>query len=158
MAKVQKTMFQEIKDFVRKEVRTQLAEKIPKKPRDLCRECRQRLSQVEKQMKCIVEEKSSPNNEAEAAVPKKRHYRITGEHLHKIREQFKLTQEEIALLLETTLTTVNRWERGRVFPCSRMQHKIAELRSGGKRCAHKRLKEIKGAQPSEDEKKNESIL
>ncbi|WP_176013964.1 helix-turn-helix domain-containing protein [Victivallis sp. Marseille-Q1083] len=150
-------MCQEIKDFVRKEVRTQLAEKLKKKPREICRECHQRLSQVEKQVKTIASEKSS-RNVAEGTAPQKRHYRITGEHLHKIREQFDLTQEEIALLLETTLTTVNRWERGRVLPCSRMQQRIAELRSGGKRSAHRRLKELKKPQQADNGDKDESIL
>ena len=116
-----------------------MTEKLQKNAPEVCRECRKRILVLERQIKSAVIIKTS--GEDMIIARKKRHHPITGAHLHKIRERFELTQKETAFLLGTTLTSVNRWENGRMVPSLRTQRKIAELRAMGKRRAHNRLKE-----------------
>jgi|GEM_PF-5867524 len=130
----------EIEKLVREEVRCQLSFSSEKSCR-LYGTCQKRFSKLEEQVKRVlmtIETDNIPN----LLVPqKKKVYRMSGESLKRIRVKFGLTQTDAALLLDTTLTSVNRWERGKLKPCAKTKEKIARLRQLGKRNAHKLLLE-----------------
>lgn len=54
---------------------------------------------------------------------------MSPEEIKKIRESMFVTQEKFAQLLGTTVTTVNRWENGKVKPSRIYIREIKEIAS-----------------------------
>ena len=130
----------EIEKFIREEVRCQLS-LFPGRPCKLYGTCQKRFSVLEEQVKNVLMTIET-DDASDLFVPrKKKVYRMSGESLKRIRVKFGLTQTDAAILLDTTLTSVNRWERGKLKPCAKTKEKIARLRQLGKRKARKLLLE-----------------
>ena len=130
----------EIERLVREEVRCLLSHSSEKSCK-LYGSCQKRFSELEEQVKNVlmtIEAGDAPD----LLIPrKKKVYRMSGVSLKRIRVKFGLTQTDAAILLDTTLTSVNRWERGKLKPCAKTKEKIAQLRQLGKRNARKLLQE-----------------
>lgn len=50
-----------------------------------------------------------------------------GKRIKEARESLKMTQEDLAILLETTSVTVSRWERGEIRPRLQQFEKMEEI-------------------------------
>ena len=133
---------EKIEQFIKKEIRSRVDEKLSK-PTPACRECTRRITALEKQTRTTMAAVCSSHEQEPEPETKRRFYRITGTMLLKLREKWGLTQSDVALLLDTTHNSVNRWERDKRKPSTAMKKRIAELRDQGKRKALKRLKEQK---------------
>ena len=66
-----------------------------------------------------------------AKAPPKKGYPVNptiyGEHLRKARMDLKLTQKELAIMLEVYTSTINKWERRGVTPKGNNRIKIIEI-------------------------------
>lgn len=140
MNKMEQMSMPEIEKFIREEVRCQLS-LFPGRPCKLYGTCQKRLGELEKQIKIVLMTIETDDIPDLLIPQKKKVYRMSGESLKRIRVRYGLTQTDAAILLDTTLTSVNRWERGKLKPCAKTKEKIAQLRQLGKRNAHKLLQE-----------------
>lgn len=134
-------LFEEIHKIVQREVRTQICDRLKNKPPEFCTECRRRLTVVEKGVKVLT-----LRMDVQPEPPKRKKVcRVNGESLRRIRTRLEITQEEIALLLDVTLTSINRWERAKMIPSAKMKARISELRLLGKREAKNLISEKRKA-------------
>ena len=131
----------EIKSFVQREVRMQLPQQLESNPPPTCRKCRQRIVALERQMKDFAAQLAEAGRASGESTPRKRSPRANGKTLKKLRERYGITQTDAAILLKTTITSVNRWERGKMEPSSQSKAQISELRNLGKRRIQQMLKE-----------------
>ena len=138
----------EIKCFVKREVRALLPQQLENDPPQTCRNCRLRITALERQMKDVTAQLAEAELSPGALAPQKKSPRANGKTLKKLRERYGITQTDAAILLKTTITSVNRWERGKMEPSSQSKIQISELRKLGKRKIQQMLKEIREKMPS----------
>lgn len=140
-----------IKNVVKREIRMQLPRQLESNPPQTCRRCRQRITALERQMKDVTAQLAEAEQSAGFVPPRKKSPRANGKTLRKLRERYGITQTDAAVLLKTTLTSVNRWERGKMEPSSRSKEQISELRRLGKRKIRQMLKEMREQISPEEE-------
>ena len=70
--------------------------------------------------------------------------RLNAAGIIRIRKKYKLTQSELAKLLDVATHTVSIWELGKSAPRAAMKQKICDLRGLGKREINARLAALNG--------------
>lgn len=90
-----------------------------------------RLACLEKNVKKLQGEQEKDQSHEEKSA--KRKYRIGGMTLKRIRGKGGFTQNDLATVLGVSLTSINRWERGKMLPNSKIMAKIAILRGASRR-------------------------
>ena len=91
--------------------------------------------------------KSNPAKIAEieeAAESEDNKIRLNAAGIIRIRKKYKLTQSELARLLDVATHTVSIWELGKSAPRAAMKQKICDLRGLGKREINARLAALNG--------------
>ena len=141
----------EIKCFVKREVRALLPQQLENDLPQTCRSCRLRITALERQMKDMTAQLAKAELSPGASAPWKKSPRANGKTLKKLRERYGITQTDAAILLKTTITSVNRWERGKMEPSSQSKIQISELRKLGKRKIQQMLKELREQALPEEE-------
>ena len=77
--------------------------------------------------------------EIEEAAEEDNKIRLNAAGIIRIRKKYKLTQSELAKLLDVATHTVSIWELGKSAPRAAMKQKICDLRTLGKREINARL-------------------
>lgn len=90
-----------------------------------------RLACLEKDVKKLQSEQKKDQSHDEKSS--KRKYRIGSMTLKRIRGKGGFTQNDLATVLGVSLTSINRWERGKMLPNSKTMEKIAILRGASRR-------------------------
>ena len=101
------------------------------------------ISDLKKQISALEKmlRKSNPEKIAEIEEEEKEEtgVRLNAAGIIRIRKKHKLTQTELAKLLDVAPHTVSIWELGKSAPRAAMKQKICELRTVGKREINARL-------------------
>ena len=90
-----------------------------------------RLACLEKDVKKLQSEQKKDQSRDEKSAQRK--YRIGSMTLKRIRGKGGFTQNDLATVLGVSLTSINRWERGKMLPNSKTMEKIAILRGASRR-------------------------
>lgn len=90
-----------------------------------------RLACLEKDVKKLQREQEKDQSRDEKSSQRK--YRIGSMTLKRIRGKGGFTQNDLATVLGVSLTSINRWERGKMLPNSKTMEKIAILRGASRR-------------------------
>lgn len=101
-------------------------------------ELNRRIAALEKIQAPAVAELAA--EEAEVSARPKLH-RFTPARIMKLRKDLKLTQQQMAALLDVNQFSISHWEQGRNKPRQEQQRRLAQLRSMGKRALNKMLQE-----------------
>lgn len=90
-----------------------------------------RLACLEKDVKKLQSEQEKDQSRDEKSAQRK--YRIGSMTLKRIRGKGGFTQNDLATVLGVSLTSINRWERGKMLPNYKTMEKIAILRGASRR-------------------------
>ena len=133
-------LMDEIRRLARKEAKAQiqpLLETIAAQKKTIA-ELNRRVASLEKIQAPAVAELAA--EEAEVAARPTVH-RFTPGRIMKLRKDLKLTQQQMATLLDVNQFSISHWEQGRNKPRQEQQRRLAELRKMGKRALTKLLEE-----------------
>lgn len=151
MASIQKIFNEEIRRLAKKEIkaateplRTQIVT-LRKK----VGEQNALIKQLSKPEKAAAQAAASAVSEEESGEEGKK-TRMPSARIRKIRQQLRLTQMQLAQLLEVSHSAVVKWEIDKASPRSETKAKIAALGKIGKRELKKRLDDLSGnSEPKE---------
>ncbi len=132
MPDVKSVLSEEIRRLARKEVKTAVAplQETISALKKVVAEQRRQLAALQKAVAPLQASAESETAE-QPAVEKK--IRLNAAGIARIRRKLKLTQGELSLLLDVSLSTISHWELGRCAPRAEQKRKLAELRHVGKR-------------------------
>ena len=97
---------------------------------------KKQVADLEKMLRKTNPEKIA---EIEEAAEEDNKIRLNAAGIIRIRKKYKLTQSELAKLLDVATHTVSIWELGKSAPRASMKQKICDLRTLGKREINARL-------------------
>ena len=98
---------------------------------------KKQIAELEKMLRKTNPEKIAEIEEAAENEDSK--VRLNAAGIIRIRKKYKLTQSELAKLLDVATHTVSIWELGKSAPRAAMKQKICDLRTLGKREINARL-------------------
>ena len=132
----------EIRRLARKEIRIALepvnAQIAAQKK--VISDLKKQISDLEKMLRKTNPEKIAEIEEA--ADNEENKIRLNAAGIIRIRKKYKLTQSELAKLLNVATHTVSIWELGKSAPRAAMKQKICDLRTLGKREINARLSAV----------------
>lgn len=145
MPNIAEVLKQEIGRLARKEVKigcTPLQNQIRELRKTVSAQ-KQVISQLEKSISRLATSsaeggKAIPAAEEEDVQVK---VRLSPASIKRIRNRFKISQGQLAQLLEVSTNTIVRWEAGTSVPRARYKQELGKLRGMGKREIKKRLEE-----------------
>ena len=143
MPNIQQLLADEIRRLARKEAKLMLE---PLQAKMI--EMRKTIAELRRLVKVQVKNVPAPVGE-NAAAPKERKVRVSGERIAKLRAKLKLTQSEFAELVGVNRISVSHWELGKNTPGEAQKRKIAAVRDLGKRELKKMLEEKKNVSTPE---------
>lgn len=123
----------EVRRLARKEIKRELSSL-----RESILFCRKTITELNRRVKVlesVLVEVPEPSKDSVTAETLSRPVscHLTPEKILKIRMKLKLTQQEMAKLLEVSQFSVSNWENGKSKPRLGQKRKIAALRNMGKR-------------------------
>ena len=130
MSNFQQTFADEIRRLSRKEAKAltiPLAEQLAS--------LKKRFAELEKKVKALTANLPEAEKPAEKVAPaaSEKPIRLNGNAIKKIRTKLRLTQAQVAALVDASTGSVNHWEAGKVIPQKGQKLKIAALRGLSKR-------------------------
>ena len=129
----------EIRRLARKEIRIALepvTAQIATQKKTIS-DLKKQIAELEKMLRKTTPEKIAEIEEAAENEDSK--VRLNAAGIIRIRKKYKLTQSELAKLLDVATHTVSIWELGKSAPRAAMKQKICDLRTLGKREINARL-------------------
>ena len=108
-------------------------------------EQRKTISELKKRIDALEKKMVTKSETAAVAVPEveeEKKLRLNAAGIIRVRTKLKLTQSELAKLLNVSTHTVSMWELGKNSPRKDARAAICALRTVGKRELKKRLAEI----------------
>lgn len=139
----------EIRRLARKEIRIAMetvSAQISAQKKTIS-DMKKQIADLEKMLR-----KSNPEKIAEleeAAENEDGKIRLNAAGIIRIRKKYKLTQAELAKLLNVATHTVSIWELGKSAPRAAMKQKICDLRTLGKREINARLAALESENSAE---------
>ena len=128
----------EIRRLARKEIRIALEPVFAQiaAQKKTISDLKKQVADLEKMLRKTNPEKIA---EIEEAAEEDNKIRLNAAGIIRIRKKYKLTQSELAKLLDVATHTVSIWELGKSAPRAAMKQKICDLRTLGKREINARL-------------------
>ena len=128
----------EIRRLARKEIRIALEPVFAQiaAQKKTISDLKKQMADLEKMLRKTNPEKIA---EIEEAAEEDNKIRLNAAGIIRIRKKYKLTQSELAKLLDVATHTVSIWELGKSAPRAAMKQKICDLRTLGKREINARL-------------------
>lgn len=128
----------EIRRLARKEIRIALEPVFAQiaAQKKTISDLKKQVADLEKMLRKTNPEKIA---EIEEATEEDNKIRLNAAGIIRIRKKYKLTQSELAKLLDVATHTVSIWELGKSAPRAAMKQKICDLRTLGKREINARL-------------------
>lgn len=128
----------EIRRLARKEIRIALEPVFAQiaAQKKTISDLKKQIADLEKMLRKTNPEKIA---EIEEAAEEDNKIRLNAAGIIRIRKKYKLTQSELAKLLDVATHTVSIWELGKSAPRAAMKQKICDLRTLGKREINARL-------------------
>lgn len=142
MPDIKNLLNDEIRRLARKEIRIALdplTAQIATQKKTIS-DLKKQIVDLEKMLRKANPEKIAEIEEAAENEDSK--IRLNAAGIIRIRKKHKLTQSELAKLLDVATHTVSIWELGKSAPRAAMKQKICELRTIGKREINARLAAI----------------
>ena len=142
MPDIKNLLNDEIRRLARKEIRIALdplTAQIATQKKTIS-DLKKQIVDLEKMLRKANPEKIAELEEAAENEDSK--IRLNAAGIIRIRKKHKLTQSELAKLLDVATHTVSIWELGKSAPRAAMKQKICELRTIGKREINARLAAI----------------
>ena len=141
MPDIGKVLKDEISRLARREAKAH-SQPLAKQVRDLKKRVRDQERQIADLRKALARKADRPARVTPDGDDDGGAVRIPAGSVKKHRERLRLSQREMALLLDVATLTVGNWETGKAEPRGQNRAAFAELRELGAREARARLEEL----------------